>query len=686
MQSNTNGSGSTQTPLFPDEVSHLEEMLQRLEENLQTAQESVTQMDREYMEAKNYMAQNRSEIDPHEMFQGEQMLRQIDSSGAFAVETVERLTKLMDSPYFARIDFIREEETQAVKYYIGRFSFSHEKKIIIFDWRAPVSSMFYDCELGDAGYNAPRGYIEGKLVKKRQFKIKGGEMEYALESSLNVQDDILQQELSHNSDEKMKSIISTIQKEQNEIIRNEKTNILIIQGVAGSGKTSIALHRIAFLLYRFKKRLKAQNVMILSPNKVFGNYISNVLPELGEEPIYEFSFPDIADTQLEGIINFQTEPNLEGCSEELAQRISFKSTLEFVKLMDEYIAKLPARVFEAQDYRFEPFTAIAGWIQTRFDSYVRYSVKKRLEMVADDIYDQFETDNIRENKLPGKRNILKNLKMMLLFKKTYQIYQDFYRSIGHPEMFKLADKKTLEWNDVFPFLYLHAAFEGVEQSFRIRHLVVDEMQDYTPIQYAVLNILFPCEKTILGDFGQFIHPYHRHKLEDISALYEKSDTVYLNKSYRSTYEIISLAKKIQPAGELEAIERHGDEPEIIACADETEKIRIIKDKIKKFQQSGYVTMGIVAKTHDEAERLYGSLEGDCEVSLISPGSTDFVNGISVTSVQMSKGLEFDEVIIPDAQAETYGSDYERGLLYVACTRAMHKLTMLHIGEETRFIK
>ncbi len=289
--------------LHKDEISHLEKINRELDDALIEAEENVGRLDKEYTDMKRYMTEHRGEIDPHEMFQNEMGLKRLDKTGAFAVDARERIAKLKDSPYFARIDFRPDAADGADVFYIGRFSFSRGGELLVSDWRAPVASMFYDYETGPAGYVAPMGRIDGELIRKRQFKIKNGVMEYALESSVNIQDDILQQELSHTSDEKMKSIIATIQKEQNVIIRNEKAGTLIIQGVAGSGKTSIALHRIAFLLYRYKDRLMAKNVTILSPNKVFGDYISNVLPELGEEPIYEISLADIAEAQLPGAID-----------------------------------------------------------------------------------------------------------------------------------------------------------------------------------------------------------------------------------------------------------------------------------------------------------------------------------------------------------------------------------------------
>ncbi|TCL54657.1 DNA helicase-2/ATP-dependent DNA helicase PcrA [Hydrogenispora ethanolica] len=677
---------SAETPAFPDEIAQLESIERKLDEAIRQADDSVGHLDKEYMDVKRYMVQHRGEIDPHEMFQNELALRQIDSHGAFAVKLRDKLVKLLDSPYFARIDFWEASTATPVPFYIGRFAFSHGNQLLISDWRSPVAGMFYDCELGPAGYLAPAGPINGELTRKRQFKIKNGAMEYVLESSLNIQDDVLQRELCHTSDQKMKSIIATIQKEQNLIIRNEKAGTLLIQGVAGSGKTSIALHRIAYLLYRFKDELSAKNVAILSPNKVFGEYISNVLPELGEEPIYGMSFADIAEIQLKGIIAFEPDQDpLETADPRWAERVRFKSTLDFVKRMDEYLARMPETILEPSDYTFGRFTVQSAWIRSQFAAYHKHPVKRRLQMIADDIRDRFESDNFMEEPLPDTRAILKSLTAMLKVKNTLALYQDFYKQLKIADQWVMPAKKTLEWSDVYPFLYFHAAFEGLRESRVIRHLVIDEMQDYTPVQYAVMNILFKCQKTILGDFGQFINPNHCHTLADLCELYEGAELIALNRSYRSTYEIISFAKRIQNVVALEAVPRHGPLPDLVYCRNGQEELTRIKEKIAAFQHSGNVTLGIILKTNGAAKALYDILSQDYELRLIAPDSATFTNGISVTSIQMSKGLEFDAAIIPAANHETYSGEYDRSLLYIACTRAMHRLSLTYTGELTRLI-
>ena len=683
---NTQNNQHKQTIPFPDEIIHLETINKKLDLSIAETNSRVERVNYEYINSKKYMTDYRGELDPHEMFQNELALKQIDRTGAFAVEVWDKLMKIKESPYFARIDFQEKDEQLIEKIYIGRFSFLHENELLIYDWRSPIASMFYDYETGPAKYDAPIGQIEGALTLKRQFKIKNGILEYALESSINIQDDVLQRVLSDTSSEKMKSIISTIQKKQNQIIRNEKNKTIIIKGVAGSGKTSIALHRIAFLLYRFKNKLSARNITIISPNKVFGDYISTVLPELGEEPIYELSFENIAQIQLEDIIQFESDKDpLETKDIHWAKRTRFKSTLYFVKQMNVYLSEISKTLFVPKDYIYDELIAPADFIKERFFAYQSYPIKKRLQLIADDIYHRFTSRNTMGYKVPRPRTILSGLNKMLKMKSTIALYKEFYKWLDLSEMFVLPAKKTLEWSDVYPFLYLHAAFEGLQESQLIKHLVIDEMQDYTPIQFAVINQLFPCQKTILGDFKQLINPNHLNTIEDIQTLYNDAIYVELTKSYRSTYEIITFANKIQNIDQLEPVERHGETPQLIFCKNKQDEMLKLKKKLKLFQASYRASLGIIVRTNSEAKSLYSQLLPDYNINLISPESTRFEIGISITSIQMSKGLEFDEVIILNVNHDNYKTEYDRSLLYIAVTRCMHQLTIMYVEKPSHFL-
>ncbi|MDD5832154.1 MAG: 3'-5' exonuclease [Clostridiales bacterium] len=721
---------------FPDEERHLADTLRLLDRALTKAQEDVARLDREYKETKKYMADSRNETDSHERFQAERLLEQTDRTGVFAVQTRDRIKKIRESPYFARIDFRRDNGNECEIFYIGRFGYSENGKHLIYDWRAPVSAMFYDYEAGRAGFDAPVGRVDGELTRKRQFGIKNGVLEYTLESGQGICDDVLQRELARTSDERMKTIISTIQREQNAVIRNERSKVMIIQGVAGSGKTSIALHRIAYMLYRHRKQITSRDVMIISPNKVFSDYIRGVIPELGEEPICETGLYEIAKDVFKAVlkdaVSFEKEPDApEINGRKRIGRIRFKSTSEFVKMLEDYREELEERVFDAKALCFDSYEIPAEWIKARFHAYAGQPVRVRIASVADDIRSYLRSRMGMWDEPPKKVVILKSLGRMLKIKDSMALYKDFYRSKGAGGMLYFPEKNTLEWEDVYPFMYMLALFEGLPENREVLHLIIDEMQDYTPIQYAVLNMLFSCRKTILGDFGQNLNPYSCFDIEDIRGLYTDAEFVVLNKSYRSTCEIMNFAKAVCRHPEIETVDRHGETPKIIGCKDEEEELKAIIAQIQDFKKGSSSSLGIIAKTESEAGRLYERLErflnenaddcrsegfdkctddriGDCKeeqtdehmsdrggalfgeriddhedefrITLLTENSTRFHSGVTVTSIRMAKGLEFDEVLIPDADDEEYGAEGDDRLLYIACTRAMHRLTLYYTGE------
>ena len=360
---------------------------------------------------------------------------------------------------------------------------------------------------------------------------------------------------------------------------------------------------MAFLLYRYRNTIKAQNVTIISPNKVFGDYIAGVLPELGEEPIFEASLEDLALVQLEEGIDFVGDRDpLEANDPAWEERVRFKSSVEFVHLMDDFIARLPKLAFQPKDYEYKDWKVPAEWIQQRVDVYQRFPLMKRLEMVADDIHSRLENEFLREEQPPHRNRIFQGLRKMLTMKTTLSAYRAFFRQLGkeRSKLYKPFQKNVLEWNDVYPYLYMQAAFTGVQQSRLIKHLVIDEMQDYSPIQYAVLNHLFQCPKTILGDFSQSINPYCQYTLEELHQLYEGSSLMRLEKSYRSTWEIIHYAKKIVSQTDFQAVERHGPAPDLTVFSTEEEELGEICRRVEEFQQGKYNAMGIV--TRDQFRR------------------------------------------------------------------------------------
>lgn len=636
-------------------------------------------------EYKDYIWFNK-DIDPHEIRSMRESILNHFALGESVINKHKRLTKILAIPYFGRIDFLeKKENSKVMPTYIGIHTFydPESRATLIHDWRAPVSSMFYDHELGEAGYRSPSGEIKGEISLKRQYRIRGGKMEFMIESALTVHDDILQKELSSNVDDKMKNIVATIQREQNQIIRNEDIRTLIIQGVAGSGKTSIALHRIAYLLYTFRDSISSKDILIISPNKVFSDYISNVLPELGEETVPETSMEQILSGVLEHKYKYQTyfglvNELLEKPSSSLIDRIAYKASFGFISELDKFILHIENTYFKAADVKLTKYITIpAPFIEEQYLRFNRYPIRRRFDAMADYMLDMLKIQYTFTVTTTGRNLLKKEIRLMFAGNNDIQVYKDFFKWTNNPGMFKMRKGHTLEYSDLAPLAYLHLALEGNgNQPFRVKHLLIDEMQDYSPIQYKVIQKLFPCRKTVLGDAGQSVNPYGSSTAETIQKSLTASEIMKLCKSYRSTFEITDFAQKIHPNAELEPVARHGEKPQILQFGSAVEELSGIMGLISTYRKSGYKSLGIICKTEQQAREMADVLKSYAnDISFLSSQSSAFVQGIVITSAHMAKGLEFDEVIIPQTDERNYRSEIDKSMLYVAVTRAMHRLTL-----------
>lgn len=636
-------------------------------------------------EYKDYIWFNK-DIDPHEIRSMRESILNHFALGESVINKHKRLTKILAIPYFGRIDFLeKKENSKVMPIYIGIHTFydPESRATLIHDWRAPVSSMFYDHELGEAGYRSPSGEIKGVISLKRQYRIRGGKMEFMIESALTVHDDILQKELSSNADDKMKNIVATIQREQNRIIRNEDIRTLIIQGVAGSGKTSIALHRIAYLLYTFRDSISSKDILIISPNKVFSDYISNVLPELGEETVPETSMEQILSGVLEHKYKYQTyfglvNELLEKPSSSLINRIAYKASFGFISELDKFILHIENTYFKAADVKLTKYITIpAPFIEEQYLRFNRYPIRRRFDAMADYMLDMLKIQYTFTVTTTGRNLLKKEIRLMFAGNNDIQVYKDFFKWTNNPGMFKMRKGHTLEYSDLAPLAYLHLALEGNgNQPFRVKHLLIDEMQDYSPIQYKVIQKLFPCRKTVLGDAGQSVNPYGSSTAETIQKSLTASEIMKLCKSYRSTFEITDFAQKIHPNAELEPVARHGEKPQILQFGSAVEELSGIMGLISTYRKSGYKSLGIICKTEQQARKMADMLKSYANnISFLSSQSSAFVQGIVITSAHMAKGLEFDEVIIPQTDERNYRSEIDKSMLYVAVTRAMHRLTL-----------
>ena len=694
----------------------LRHRITQLDDSIEAGQKEIEGMHEYYWE-------NYTEMDQYgyENFDNQQaLLHEINASNE-KIELRRRFRKMMDSPFFGRVDFCYEGDDEPEIFYIGIANLAEENGglPLIYDWRAPVSGLFYDFDKGPASYQAPLGEIHGDIAAKWQYKIRGGKMIYEFESDVKIDDEILKAELGSNGDVQLKNIIRTIQKEQNAIIRNTSDRIMVIQGAAGSGKTSIALHRIAYLLYHDRKNLKSSSVLVLSPNGVFSDYISHILPELGEENIREMSFDLFAYKRLKNTVSDcedrydLIERQISGlCDEELLKE---KQSRDFLDRMEGYLAELEDSLMNFRDIEHRGVVKKEQEIiELFYFKFMDIPLLSRMDAVAEYFIDEVET--LKGFDLPEEeRDAVKSrFYRMYETRDLYVLYNRFLRQEGFPALPQVQyEKRKLRYEDVYPVLYLKYRLETQQEDSGVRHLIVDEMQDYSMIQYLIIQRLFKCKMTILGDREQTMDGDQQDVLTFLPKIFGKDiRRIVMNKSYRNTIEIASYANKLAGITEVELFERHGkpveekeftgltealervvkelrQEKQTVAEADEDmpENAASETDGTETGEELSYETAAVITRTADEAREAYYILQKKLEaegfdtkerLSLLHRDSTNFKKGLTVTTFYMAKGLEFDQVfsVFPG----TDRSPIVQRARYIAATRALHELYMYEITE------
>lgn len=673
------------------EKQHLRDTLIKLEKKVEKVKASLQAGWKDINRMQEYYWQNYTEMDEYgyENFDNQQALKSRVTDNQEKQKELYRYQRMLDSPYFGRIDFLYEGEEEVEQFYIGIGNFSEDLRStpLIFDWRAPVASLFYDYEKGKAAYLAPAGEITGEVMAKYQYKIKKGILQYAFECDMKIDDDILKQELGMHANASLKSIVRSIQKEQNRIIRNREDRILVVQGSAGSGKTSIALHRIAYLLYHDRQNLSASQILILSPNRIFSDYISHILPELGEEQIREMSFDDYAYCELKEICDCedrydQMERSLSKemeLTEEKRKRLydqSEKEELAFVKEIYGYVLKMESDGIVFRDIKFKKIEKTAREIEELFYyKFPEIPFLKRMKSVAEYLIDEEET--LRDKDMdPMEREIFLDRCMRLYrTRDIYQIYSEFLVSIGEEGLPDIEQKKRLLcYKHVFPMLYLKYLLEGIQEKKKVKHLVIDEMQDYSYLQYLLIQQLFSCRMTIVGDRAQTMEEAQRDVLQFLPKIFGKQIRIIeIRKSYRSTAEIASYAAGLIGDTSVEIIERHGKEPEFFNGGEEL--LENMVEQILADRKDGMETVGVLCMTEGDAQKiekeLKGRIKGEDTVYYLDKNSRKFYAGVVVTSFYLAKGLEFDSVYA--VTKEEYQSPLHRQGLYICATRALHRL-------------
>lgn len=667
----------------------LEFVLQKLEKRVEEVSLSLEEGEKEIQGMHEYYWENYTEMDQYgyEDYDNQQALFHQVNANQQQLLLKQRFIKMMDSPFFGRVDFVYEGEEEPETFYIGIGNFSERtgQTPLIYDWRAPVSGLFYDYDKGPAKYEAPVGELTGEITSKWQYKIRSGKMVYEFESDVKIDDEILAAELGSTGEVQLKNIIRTIQKEQNAIIRNTKDRILVIQGAAGSGKTSVALHRIAYLLYHDRKNLKSSDILILSPNSVFSDYISHILPELGEENIREMSFDLFAYKELKDVAADcedrydQIEKNLKFPF--LADSLKEKETGEFTDKIEGFLLELEDSLMNFRDVEYRGFVKTEKEIISLF--YFKFTdipLLSRMDAVAEYFIDEVETLRNRDMEEEEREAVKEKFRRMYETRDVYVLYNRFLAASGFSMLPKVPiEKRKLPYEDVYPVLYFKYRLLSRQAKENIRHLVVDEMQDYSRLQYKILQMLFPCRMTILGDRAQTMED----RIQDVTTFLPEIfgrdiRTIYMNKSYRNTVEIASYANSLAGIEGMDLFERHGKPVE----RQEAVSLKEAAEKIAKEVKAGetYETEAVILP-NEESASLFSSLLSESlgeKVSYLHRDSRKFEKGLTVTTFYLAKGLEFDRVF------SVFPKEEEGALLrqgrYIAATRALHELHVYEIRD------
>lgn len=654
---------------FERERNYLNKTVSLIRKKISKLGQELFDDDSKVLEFKKLIWDTHTEMDPNEMrsmmAESDLQVSIMQSKGNY----LQRLFRIQNKPYFGSIRFKEEGSEEEDNIYIGITHVEDKLDYYVHDWRSPICSMFYDYETGPASYKAPSGIIKGNIIKKRQYIIEDAELKHIFDNDLNISDSLLQEVLAEESSDKMKNIVNTIQEEQNKVIRNTEDKNLIVEGIAGSGKTSVALHRIAFLLYRIPN-LTSSNVVVFTPNKVFSEYISNVLPELGEDNAYDMTFYDLLCQ------NINEYKDIENFTDFISRYykgnvdnydiIKYKQSDEIIKDINNYINNLLSTIKFNNKLEYDNFIEIDTEELNNMLNYKynRFPLFERIKEISKRI-----ASNNYEGSTKNASSIEKKLKELLNIKLDLKdIFNNFYQS----EYSKYKDKvndKYLYYEDACIFLYIKSLLVGFNTNHVIKEIVIDEAQDYNKLQYLIIKKTFKTSNyTILGDTNQTINPYYKYdSLEELTSIFESSKYITLTKTYRSTGKIIDYTNKILGLNHVTAI--RNDKASDIIFRNNITKNDFLTDinNLKTISKS----IAIITKNDKEAEKVYNVLKDDLDIMLID-GFGHIKRDLVVVPSYVAKGLEFDSVIIYTDEDNKY-QEKDKHLFYVACTRAQHNL-------------
>lgn len=650
---------------FEKEEAHLNKTVDVIRKKISKLGQELYDDDEKILEFKKFIWDTHSEMDASEMrnmmAESDMQVEIMRGKGSY----LQKLFRVQNKPYFGMVSFKEDEDTEDI--YIGITHVEENLEYYVHDWRSPICSIFYDYETGPCKYTSPSGVIKGVMTKKRQYIIENGRLKNIFDNDLNISDSLLQEVLAEHSSDKMKNIVNTIQEEQNKVIRNTSDKNLIVEGIAGSGKTSVALHRIAFLLYRIAN-LTSNNVVVFTPNKVFSEYISNVLPELGEDNTYSMTFYDLLCQNINEYKNIETftsfisryyEKEIESID-----MIKYKQSDDIINDIDSYVNNLISNIKFINDLEFDKFIEIDKdeLNNMLINKYDRFPLFNRIEEIAKKI-----SENNYEGSAKNAKAIAKLLKENLNIKLDIKyLFNDFLNS-KYCKYKTVANKDYIYYEDASLFLYLKSLLIGFNTNHVIKEVVIDEAQDYNKLDYLIIKKTFKTANyTILGDTNQTINPYYKYNsLEDLKDIFEESKYITLTKTYRSTDKIIDYTNKILGLNHVTAIRNKEASDVLFRSSFSKDSLLSDINYLKNISKS----IAIITKDDKTALYIYNLLKEDINISLVD-NNNYIKSNIIVSSSYIAKGLEFDSVII--YKKEEY-KDSDKYLYYVACTRAQHNL-------------
>lgn len=636
----------------------------------------------------------------HERYVKEQAFTTIDKK-------LKELTILKESPYFGRVTFNDLEFDQKDTLYVGRFGVTPEGSYepVIVDWRAPVASLFYHGSLGEASYTSPDGPIKFDIEGRRQIIVKKGELKGVFDSAIDVKDDILQMVLSNNSSDKLKDVIMTIQQEQDEIIRKERTSNIVVNGVAGSGKTTIALHRVAYLLYNYRKELE-DKVLILGPNGIFMEYISQVLPSLGEVGVKQETFASFALKEMDSELYIMSfDKYLEKIlseDKEFIEDAKYKNSYEIIKDLDNLVKEMDKNYFHIEDVKYFGDLVISKEeIEEMFNKHYEYmplfrrsekikriilsKIKDKRDEKVWELNEELRKEKekltpeellIEENNLEFRRK----LRIREIVKEVMDSRAKLDSWISREDVLDIYDrfngnKKEYTINDLAPILYLAIKLEGKKATKDYRHVVIDEAQDYSPLQFKVVRELTGTKYfTVVGDVNQRLIKYSDlAPMMELGKIFDDvNPEIYnLNKSYRSTYEIMEYANKYLDEDRIIPIVRHGKPVEEIEFHNNEELSESIIESLKEFSNEGLESIAIITRDKEELEKVYNLISNKVHLVKFDNEDVLYKGGNVIIPSYFAKGLEFDGVIIVDNGSSK--DENEDLIKYIMSTRALHRL-------------